>query len=444
MSNDVSVIQDVHPRLGAMKSFFIVWFGQLISVTGSGLTKFALGIWVYQLTGSATKFALTEVFAVLPAILISPLAGVLVDRHDRRWIMILSDVVSGVSIFFIAFLLAVGHLNLWEIYLVAAVKSICTAFQWPAYSALVTVIVPRQHLVRASGMVQFSEGLAQFIAPALAGVLIAFVRIWGVILVDIATFLFAVAMLGIASTPPFVPGAGTPKSTSTWGTHLLFGWKYIQARPALMALLIFFAATNFLTGIVMILSTPLVLSFASVRVLGGVLSSAGLGMILGSLTVSFWGGPKKLINGVLVPELMLAITIIIAGLRPYPLLVASMVFVFSFCIPIIMSCSQAIWQRQVEPDVQGRVFAVRRMISWSSLPLAYAIAGPLADHVFIPLMRPGTPLYTALSPFLGSGSGRGIGLMFVGTGMCALLVSVWAYFYSPMRQIEEKSAEELR
>ncbi|HJT55447.1 MAG TPA: MFS transporter [Ktedonobacteraceae bacterium] len=440
MSNDVSVIQSVHSQTGAMKSFFLVWFGQLISVTGSGLTQFALGIWVYQLTGSATKLALTEVFAVLPAILISPLAGVLVDRHDRRWAMILSDAVSGISTLFIALLLAGGHVELWVVYLVAAIKSICTAFQWPAYSALVTVIVPRQHLVRASGMVQFSEALAQFIAPALAGVLIAFVKIWGVILVDVATFLFAVVMVGIASTPPFVPGASAAKSTSTWATHLLFGWKYIQARPALMALLVFFAVTNFLTGIVMILSTPLVLSFASVRVLGGVLSSAGLGMIFGSLTMSVWGGPKKLTQGILVPELVLGMTIIFAGLRPNSLLVASMVFLFSFCIPIIMSCSQAIWQRQVEPAVQGRVFAVRRMISWSSLPLAYAVVGPLADHVFIPLMRPGTPLYTALSPFLGSGSGRGIGLMFVGTGICALLVSVWAYFYSPMRQIEEKSA----
>jgi hypothetical protein len=111
------------------------------------------------------------------------------------------------------------------------------------------------------------------------------VKIWGVLLVDVATFLFAVVMLGIASTPPFVPGASAAKSTSTWRTHLLFGWKYIQARPALMALLIFFAVTNFLTGIIIILSTPLVLSFASVRVLGGVLSSAGLGMIFGSLTM---------------------------------------------------------------------------------------------------------------------------------------------------------------
>src|SRR5437867_13413755 len=124
MSNDVSVIQGIPSRIGAMKSFFLVWFGQLISVTGSGLTKFALGIWAYQLTGSATKFALTEVFAVLPALWISPLAGVLVDRHDRRWAAILSDLVSGISTLLIALLRARCHVDLWSIDLVSATKSI--------------------------------------------------------------------------------------------------------------------------------------------------------------------------------------------------------------------------------------------------------------------------------------------------------------------------------
>lgn len=438
MANDVSVAQAIRPQQKTMKSFVLVWVGQLVSVTGSGLTKFALGVWVYQMTGSATKFAMTEVFATLPAILISPLAGVLVDRHDRRWVMILSDLGSAASVLFIAFMFATGHLELWQIYIVAALKSIATAFQWPAYSALVTTTVPQQHLVRASGMMQFSEALAQFIAPALAGALIAFVKIWGVIFIDFGTFIFAIIMLGIAATPRFIPDPSTMRTTASWAEHLLFGWKYIQKRPGLLALLIFFAITNFLTGIIIILCTPMVLSFASVRVLGAVLSSAGLGMIFGSVVMSLWGGPKKLIQGVLIPEIVLGITIVLAGSRPYPLLIAAMVFLFAFCIPIIMSCSQAIWQKKVEPQVQGRVFAVRRMIAWSTLPLAYAVAGPLADRVFIPLMRPGSRLYTALTPLLGTGAGRGIGLMFVGVGFCALAVALWAYFYPPLRQIEEE------
>lgn len=440
MSNAVFVAHDAKPQAGTIKSFFLVWFGQLISVTGTGLTRFALGIWVYQMTGSATKFALTEVFASLPAILVFPLVGVLVDRYDRRLIMILSDAGSGISTLMIALLLAWGRLELWQIYVIAAIKSICAAFQWPAYSALVTGIVPRQHLVRASGMMQFSEALAHSIAPALAGVLIALVKIWGVIFIDVASFLFSIMLLGIAVTPRFVPDANV--STASWTSHLLFGWKYIQQRPGFMALLIFFAITNFLTGIVIILSTPMVLSFASVQVLGGVLSCAGLGMLFGSLMMSVWGGPKRLIQGVLMPELVLGISIILAGSRPYPILVASMVFVFSFCLPIILSCSQAIWQRNVEAEVQGRVFAVRRMIAWSTLPLAYGIAGPLADRVFIPLVHPGSHLYAALIPLLGTGSGRGIGLIFWGVGICVLITTLWAYLYSPLRQIEEQHSQQ--
>ena len=439
MSNASSVALNVKPQTGTMKSFFIIWFGQLVSVTGSGLTRFALGIWVYQMTGSATKFALTQVFSILPAILISPSAGLIVDRYDRRRVMILSDLGSGASTLLLAWLLVSGHPELWQIYIVAGIKSICAAFQWPAYSALATVTVPRQHLVRASGLVEFSEALAQFIAPALAGALIAFIHIWGIILIDVATFMFAVLMLGIAATPHFVPDESVTKPATSWRSQLLFGWHYIHDRPALMALLMFFAIANFLEGIVVILSTPLVLSFASVQVLGAVLSAAGLGMILGSLAVSAWGGPKKAILGVLVPEFITGIAIILAGSRPYPLLVASAVFLFAFCTPIAMSCSQAIWQRNVEPEFQGRVFAFRRMIAWSTLPLAYAVAGPLADRVFIPLVNPGTHLYMVLTPLLGTGSGRGIGLMFSFVGFCALLATLWAYFYSPITQIEERS-----
>lgn len=286
-------------------------------------------------------------------------------------------------------------------------------------------------------MVQFSDALAQFMAPVLAGSLIAFMQIWGILLIDVASFLFAVLMLGIATTPRFVPDASAIKPATSWRTHLLFGMKYIQNRPPLLALLIFFAITNFMEGIAFILSTPLVLSFASVQILGAVLSSAGLGMILGSITMSVWGGPKKTIQGVLVPEFVVGIAIILAGSRPSPLLVASALFLFSFCMPVVMSCSQAIWQRHVEPALQGRVFAVRQMIAWSTLPLAYGIAGPLADNVFVPLVRPGTHLYMALMPLLGTGSHRGIGLMFLGSGFCALLATIWAYFYSPIAQIEE-------
>jgi MFS family permease len=439
MAEAASIALDVKLQPGTMRSFFIVWFGQLVSITGSGVTSFALGIWVYQMTGSATKFALTEVLAIVPAILISPLAGLLVDRHDRRWIMILSEVGSGVSTFFLMLSRAWGHCELWQIYIVAGIKSICSAFQWPAYSALVTVTVPRHQLVRASGMVQFSEALAQFLAPVLAGGLMAFIQIWGIILIDVASFMFAVLMLGFARTPRFVPDASALNPATSWRAHLLFGWKYIQNRPPLMALLIFFAITNFLEGIAFILSTPLVLSFASVQILGAVLSSAGLGMILGSVIMGVWGGPKKTIQGVLVPEFVVGITIILTGSRPYPVLVASAVFLFSFCISIAMSCSQAIWQRHVEPESQGRVFAVRRMLACSTLPLAYAVAGPLADHVFVPLVRPGTHLYVVLMPLLGTGSRRGIGLIFLVVGFCALLATLWAYLCSPITQIKESA-----
>ena len=148
-----------------MRIFTLIWFGQLISFIGFGLTRFALGVWVYRNTGSVTQFALISLFAILPSILLSPLVGVLVDRWNRRTCMILSDAGAGLSTLAIVLLLLVGRLEVWHIYLVVAVSSTFNAFQWPAYAAATTMLVPKQHLGRASGMVQLAEAIADETLP---------------------------------------------------------------------------------------------------------------------------------------------------------------------------------------------------------------------------------------------------------------------------------------
>ena len=136
-----------------MRTFVIIWFGQLVSLVGSGLTGFAMGVWLYQQTGSVTLFALNALCFILPQALFSPLAGALVDRWDRRWAMILSDTGAGLSTFFLALLLFAGRLEIWHVYLATAVNALFGTFQWPAYSAATTLLVPKKHLGRASRMV---------------------------------------------------------------------------------------------------------------------------------------------------------------------------------------------------------------------------------------------------------------------------------------------------
>ncbi len=422
-----------------LRVFILIWFGQLVSLVGSGLTSFALGIWVYQRTGSVTLYTLLALFTTLPGILISPLAGALIDRWDRRLCMILSDCGAGLGTLIIALLLFTNQLGIWQIYLAIAISSIFNAFQWPAYTAATTLLVPKKHLGRASGMVQAAEAIAQLSSPALAGILLVTLQLQGVILIDFATFIFAFITLLLVRFP-------NPEETITEGevgkTSLLrdaiYGWHYIRTRPGLVALLTFFFISNFFSGIVSVLVTPLVLAFAPVTILGTVLSVAGSGMLVGSLVMSFWGGGKPHIYSVLNFLLLRGLCVLFTGLQPSVPVFFFAGFLYFFGLPITKGSSQAIWQTKVAPSVQGRVFAVRRMITWASIPLAHLIAGPLTDYIFKPLLTPKGPLANTVGRIIGVGEGYGIALLFIAIGLLTVLTAILGYLYPRLRLVENE------
>lgn len=257
-------------------------------------------------------------------------------------------------------------------------------------------------------------------------------------MIDFSSFLFAVLMALLIRIPKPVPGIeGVTKRGSLW-REAAYGWSYIVTRPGLLALLIFFATTNFFTGMTIVLSTPLILSFASAAVLGKVLSFAGCGMLIGSLVMGAWGGPKRRIWGVLGFELVAGLCIMLAGVRPSVKLIGIATFIFAFSLPIVLGSSQAIWQSKVATDVQGRVFATRRMVAWSTLPIAYLVSGPLVDHVFNPLMARGDLPARTLGRLVGLGPGRGIGLLFVVLGSFVTLAAVAGYLYPRLRLVEDE------
>jgi DHA3 family macrolide efflux protein-like MFS transporter len=424
--------------LRGFRAFLLIWFGQLVSLTGSGLTGFALGVWVYQRTGSVTQFALISLFTALPGILFSPIAGALVDRWDRRWAMIISDTGAGFCTLGVGLLLFANRLEVWQIYILMALSSTFSAFQWPAYSAATTLLVPKEQFGRASGMVQLAEAVAQIGAPSLAGVLLGVIQIQGVILIDFVTFLFAVLTLSLVRVPrPEISAEGKVGQGSLL-REAAYGWKYIRARPGLLGLLLFFATSNFASGIVQVLFTPLVLSFTTAAVLGTILSIGGLGFLVGSLTMSAWGGPKVRVYGIYLSSLLQGVVLFAAGFPPQVAILATAAFLYFFGIPIVNGCSQAIWQSKTAPDVQGRVFAVRRMIAWSSLPLAYLAAGPLADQVFEPLLAEGGALAGSVGQIIGTGEGRGIGLLYMILGIISLLATAVGYLYPRLRQVERE------
>jgi len=262
-----------------------------------------------------------------------------------------------------------GHLYIWHIGVALAINSILGAFQWPAFVASITLLIPKRHFGRASGLVGAGEAIGQIVSPALGGALVLLIKIEGIFIVDFATFIFSLAILLIVRIPkPITDREGATKESFL--SEASYGLRYVVSHPGLSRLLIFFALTNFFSGFILVLITPLVLGFTTASALGVILSVGGVGLLAGSLAMSAWGGPKRKMNGVFGFTILGGICFILAGFRPSAQLVAMAAFFYFFSRPFITGCTQAIWQCKIPPDIQGRVFAIRRMIAWSTLPLA--------------------------------------------------------------------------
>jgi DHA3 family macrolide efflux protein-like MFS transporter len=421
-----------------MSTFAVIWAGQLVSLIGSGLTSFALGVWVFERTGSVTQFALIGLSAALARTVLSPLAGVIVDRWDRRWLMILSDAGAGLCTLAIAGLLAADRLQIWHIYLAVALSAAFGAVQWPAYTAAITRLVPQGQLGRANGMVQFGQAAADILSPLLAGSLVQTIGLSGVIWIDVATFAFAVVSLLVVRFPAVRALSVAQPEKETFWREMTLGWRYIVARRGLFGLLLFLTVVNFIWGTVGALVVPMILSFAPSDVLGALLSIAGMGLLAGSLIMSAWGGPRRRINGVLGFELLSGFCFLLMGFRPSFGWIAAGALGAHMTIAIVYGSNQAIWQSKVAPDVQGRVFATQQMIARAAVPLAYLLAGPVAERLFEPLLSERGSLAASLGPIIGTGPGRGIGLMFIGMGLIKIVVSLTGYLLPKVRRVEDE------
>jgi MFS family permease len=425
------------PGARGMRVFQIINAAQFVSMTGSGLTRFALGVWIYQASGSATLFALTQFFAVVPYILASPFAGAAVDRWNRRLMLVVGDAGAALSILTIAVFLWRGTLTMVEVYVATALSAIFGAFQGPAFSATVPLLVAKRDLPRASGLAQMANGIAQIIAPALAGVLVVAIGIHGVLLVDCATFLVAIVTVlsvAIPATPRAAAPGEHPRRSLLADASV--GWGYLAERRGLLALVLLFGVTNFFMGSVLALSTPLILSSFRPAALGTAMTVAGLGLLAGSLALGRVLAGRGRTLRVLAATAFGGVCIAAAGLRPSLPLIAVAAFGFFFATQIMSGGFQVVVQCKVAPELQGRIFATSALVANSTLPLAYLTSGPLADRVFEPLLRPGGRLAASVGAVLGVGPGRGIGLVFVIMGALIVAAVAGAWLFPRLRHLD--------
>lgn len=367
------------------QAFLMIWAGQLVSLVGSGMTALAIGIQVFQQTGSAARFTLVTFCAAAPPLLTLPLAGPLIDRWDRRRLLILCDLTAASATCLVAWTARGGQLSLPLACLVVAVMSTATGLQWPTHAALVTTLVPREHLGRAGGLTQVANGTAQVLAPLLAGALLPMIGLAGIAVIDLATFGVSSLMLMAAPIPPG-PAVAAGRQRRSYRADIPFGLKYILGRRDLAVLLLMFTAVNFFTEMAAVLFTPLVLTLSTPATLGRILALGSLGMIGGGVLMGVWGGPGRPATGAAGFAALGGAGVILVGLSGSVVWLAAAAALYFFCEPLMSGCNQIAWQRVVPPEAQGRVFATRAVLAASAMPLASLAAGPLAEGTSIPLV----------------------------------------------------------
>ncbi|MEG4503269.1 MFS transporter [Microcoleus sp. F6_B4] len=420
-----------------MQKFIQLWLGQTASMIGSAMSAFALTIWIWESTSQATALALLMLFIQLPRILLAPVAGILVDRWNRKFLMGIGDTVSALLTVAILLLYISQNLQIWHIYVAAAVNGIFDQIQQLAYSAAIATMMPEKHYSRASSLSFLASYGASIIAPTLAGILYSAIGLRGIFAIDLATFTIAIATLVSVKIPQpaIAPAlrsniASNPQPTRP---HLLqelsFGFRYIVKRPSLLALLVSVSLFWFAHDIGAALYSPMILARTdnNARTLGTILSAAGAGGVLGASTVSIWGGSKRRIQGFVLGMAGAGLSKIVFAFGQALSIWIPAQFCSSFNFPILGSSNEAIWLAKVPPEVQGRVFATRAVIVQLASAIGLSIAGPLADRVFEPAMQPSGFLAAIFGPILGTGAGAGMALLYAISSLGLLLVAVGGY-----------------
>lgn len=426
-------------RPAGMVGFTLVWFGQLVSLMGTAMSGFALTIFAWQFSGKATNLALVGFFSFAPAVVFSPIAGALVDRWNKKLVMMLSDLAAGLMTILVMILYQAGVLQIWHLMVTGFITGTFQAFQFPAYSSAISVMIPREQFTRASSMLSLAEVGSGVLSPVLAGALIGVIGIGGILLIDIVTFLFAIGMLLLIFIPPVPSSDDGAEGKGSLLREAWYGFEYILKRPSLLGLQLVFFFGNFLGSFLWTLLAPMILARTgdNTVVLGTIQSIASIGGVIGGVAISAWGGFKRKIYGVLIGWALGGVCAAAFGLGQNLLQWAIPIFLLELTVMLVNPSNQAIWQSKVPPDVQGRVFSVRRMIAQVSAPLAMLIAGPLADYVFEPAMKQADKgLGRLLGGIFGTGPGAGMAVLIFFTSLLVVVVGLIPLGIPRLRNVE--------
>ena len=421
-------------RFRGMAAFWVTWGGLVASFTGSGLTRFGLSVWTYQETRDAQAFALLLFFGVLPLSIGALVAGPLVDRLDRRRVLVVSNAASRVPTVLVMVLWWQGGLELWHIYLALVVNGVANAFVLPAFDASVRMLVPEERLGQASGFSQLMQSLGIVVGPPIAGFFLVAFGLGSIFAIDLATVALALLALAVVHIPN--PARAAAARPSIWRDFVL-GLHYVVERPAFLFLSVYLSVTVFGWGFVYALSGPIVLGIGNEATMGLMYAIFGMGSVVGAVGFGVWGGPRRRIPAILFTTLVVGITTMLVGLRPNLLWIGVFLALLGAAQATMLALHRVVFQVHGAPAVLGRVFAFRLVLTAAAQAAGIVTAGTLAANVFEPAMAAGGAWAARLGPWIGSGEGRGAALLQVLVGAVIASLALLSVSSRRLRRLED-------
>lgn len=427
-------IGDWKGKVIVMKKFRMIWIGELFSCIGSGMTAFALSVYVFQMTGSAAYVSLVTLLAYLPSILLSPIGGVLADRYDRRLLMILGDLCSGLGILYLLISIQLGNGGMAPVLICVTIDSLFVALMEPSYKATVTDLLSEEEYAKASGLVQLAGNAKFLISPALAGVLLGFADIRLILILDIATFfvtIFAVMCVRRTLAKPVVRDDALHIVK-----ELSEGMRFLRGRKVILSLVYTMTLLCFFMGVVQTLMPVMALSITDAKSVGILESVSAVGMVMGSLAIGIFGIKRNHAKILAIAAAFCGLFMALSGVNETIWFIGAMLFLFFAMLPFMNTCADVLIRVSIPNELQGRVWSLIGLLSQMGTVAAFAVCGVLADYVFEPLLADDGMLADSVGAFIGTGAGRGIGFFLILCGIAMMIVSGFLFANKNVRNLK--------
>ena len=421
-----------------MKNFYKLWLGELISNIGSGMTAFALSVYIYEKTGSVSYVSLITLLSFMPSIILSPIGGLLADRYDRRLLMIIGDLFSGLGLVYILWSIQAGEKSIVPIFIGITFSSIFTSLLEPSYRATLTDILEEENYAKASGLIQVAGSAKYLISPVIAGIVLSVADIRVILLLDIMTFITTCLMIFLVRKSINSEKQNYKKDSFK---GLLEGLFIIKENRGVYSLVIIMFFVCFFMGFIQILIRPMILATSSVKTAGIMESLCAVGLLIGSLWIGIAGIKKNYSKILAVACFFCGIFMSMTGVNENLAIIGISTFLFFSTLPFMNSCADVLVRVSIPHELQGRVWGLISLITQMGTVAAYIISGIMADYIFEPMFNKNGILVENIGMIIGTGKGRGIGFMLILSGIGMLIMAIVIWKNGEIREVSEKCVD---